>query len=213
MNFRRWPRTDAGTVLLHWVVVIATVVLAASGLRFASDDGASKVLRGLDPYLPGNNLWFYHVAAGYVLTIAVVAYASYLAKARLVDRIRLNTARFQSLFGTAKARWSAINAMLCWVFFVATLGSCVTGWLVYFWLGGAALQIHLFCTWIILAFPALHVLGLLRLGGLPHTLRIFRPKRTEPVAEEIDLANVVADLLAERHAAQQRAAGRPGQPG
>jgi cytochrome b subunit of formate dehydrogenase len=209
MNFKRWPRTDVGTVLLHWVVVVSVVVLAGTGLRFASDDLEFRVLRGLDPYLPQNNLWLYHIAAGYVLTISIVAYTSYISKARLADRTRLNAARLQSLVGTAKARWSAINALMVWVFFVAALSACVTGWLAYFGVDGPVLQIHLLCTWVILAFPVLHILGLLRLGGIPHLVRIFRPKRAEAAAEDLDLANVVADLLAERRAARQRASGKP----
>jgi cytochrome b subunit of formate dehydrogenase len=51
MNFRRWPRTDVGTVFLHWVVVIAIGVLLLTGLRFTSDDLHHLWLRDFDQQL------------------------------------------------------------------------------------------------------------------------------------------------------------------
>jgi cytochrome b subunit of formate dehydrogenase len=211
MNFRRWPRTDIGTVLLHWVAVAAIVVLLLTGLRFTSDDVHHLWLRGFDAYLATENLWERHVIAGGALTMTVVGYVIYMSKARLSDRIRLNTARLQGLFGTAKMRWSCINVLICWAFFVAVLGACVTGWLAYYDIGGPVLPLHRLCTWVILAFPVMHLLALLRLGGVPHLVRIFRPKRVEPVADEIDLALIVSDLLAEKRAAERHALGKPEQ--
>ncbi|MGO4854058.1 cytochrome b/b6 domain-containing protein [Phaeovulum sp. W22_SRMD_FR3] len=205
MNFRRWPRTDVGTVLLHWVTVAAIVVLMQTGLRFTSDDVHYLWLRDFDAYLGSETLWERHLIAAGVLTLAAVAYALYMSKARLWDRIRLNGARLQGLFGTAKMCWSCINVLLYWAFFIAVLGACATGWLAYYDLGGPLLPLHRLCTWVILAFPVLHLLALLRLAGVPHLLRIFRPKRVEPAADEIDLAHIVSDLLAEKRAAERRA--------
>jgi len=205
MNFRRWPRTDVGTVLLHWAAVAAVVVLAATGLRFTSDDVQFLWLRDLDGQLATENLWQRHMLAGYVLSVVAVAYAVHMSRARLLDRIRISAVRLQGLFGTPAARWPAINALLAWAFLVAALGACVTGWLAYGGIAGPVLRIHLICTWVILAFPVLHLLALLRVGGVPHLARIFRPKRAEPPPEEIDLAHVVAQLLAEKQAAQRKA--------
>ncbi len=203
MNFKKWPRTDVGTVLLHWAVVGAIVVLALSGLRYISDDGDVAMVREIDAYLPANSVWLIHIGAGYVLTLIMVAYALYISKARLGDRIKLNAARIQGLFGTAKARWSVINIMMIWSFFIAAIGACITGWLAYYGMAGSVLWLHQQCAWAILSFPVLHVLAQLRLGGVPHLIRVVRPKQAEAAAEEIDLANVVADLLAERRAAQR----------
>lgn len=202
MNFRRWPRTDIGTVILHWAAVTSVVVLMLTGLRFTSDDMENVWLREFDAYLGTDNLWYRHMVAGYVLTAVMVAYAIYVTKARLTDRIRLNGARLQGLFSSDKMRWAGVNVLLCWTFLFAALGACVTGWLAYYGVDGLVLHIHLICTWVIIGFVALHLLALLRLGGLPQVLRIFRPKRIEAAPVEVDLASVVSDLLAEKRAAQ-----------
>ncbi len=206
MNARQWPRTDIGTVLLHWIAVAATVVLILTGLRFASDDIHNVWLRAFDRQLATKDLWFRHMVAGYVFTVVAVGYAIYMSRGRLVDRIRLNAARLQGLFGTPRMRWSCINVLLYWAFLLAALGACITGWLAYYDVGGPVLRIHLLCTWVIVGFPVLHLVALLRLGGIPHIARIFRPKRPAVVAQDIDLAIVVSDLLAEKRAAQKAAA-------
>ncbi|MEO8241179.1 MAG: cytochrome b/b6 domain-containing protein [bacterium] len=210
MNMGRWPRTDVGTVVLHWVVLIAVVVLLMTGLRFSSDDIHHLWLRDFDAQLWSENLWQLHMIAGYALTVSLVVYANYLARARLFDRIRVNAARMQALFGTPKSRWSSIHVLMSWAFLIAAAAACVTGWLTYYGLAGPAVRIHLLCSWVILTFPVLHVLALLRIGGVPHLARILRPKRTEAAPEEVDLANVVSDLLAEKRAAQRAAAGGSG---
>lgn len=212
MNFPRWPRTDVGTVILHWIVVGATLVLLWTGLRFTADDVHNVWLREYDTLLAGENLWGRHMLAGYVLSAAVIGYAVYMTRARLTERIRLNVARLQGLFGTVKTRWSAINVLLYWAFILATVGACVTGWMAYSGVGGAVLEVHLWCAWVILAFPVLHLAALLRLGGVPHIARIFRPKRIEAGAEEIDFAEIVAELLAEKRAAAARTAAARAQP-
>lgn len=208
MNFRRWPRTDVGTVILHWIAVIAVIVLLLTGLRFASDDVDNVWLRDFDPYLGSENLWYRHMVAGYVLSAVAAGYAIYMSKGRLTDRIRLNAARLQGLFASEKMRWTCINVLLYWLFLVAALGACVTGWLAYYGAGDPVFHIHLLCTWVIIAFVALHLLAHLRLGGLPQVLRILRPKRIEAAPQEVDLAVVVSDLLAERRAAQLAAAAQ-----
>lgn len=202
MNFRKWPRTDAGTVLLHWVAIGAVVVLLLTGLRFTSDDVHHMWMHDLDGYLPSDNLWFRHMVAGFAFTVTAAGYGVYMTKGRLLDRIRLNAARLQGLFGNAKARWSCINVLLYWSFMVAAVGACVTGWLAYYGVAEPVLRIHLLCTWVIISFPAMHIVALIRVGGVPQVARIFRPKRSEPVAEDVDLASVVSDLLAEKRARQ-----------
>ncbi|MCB1339455.1 MAG: cytochrome b/b6 domain-containing protein [Maritimibacter sp.] len=213
MTFARWPRTDVGTVLLHWIAVGAIGVLLWTGLRLTADDVHQQWLRDYDGWLAGENLWGRHMLAGYVLSMVVAGYGVYVTRARLGERIRLNLARLQGLFGSVKTRWSAINVLLYWVFILATLGACVTGWMAYHGLGGAVLKVHLWCSWAVLAFPVLHLAALLRLGGIPHIARILRPKRIEPGGEEIDFAEIVAELLAEKRAAAARAAQRRAQPG
>ncbi|MBV7407797.1 cytochrome b/b6 domain-containing protein [Maritimibacter sp. DP1N21-5] len=198
MSMRRWPRTDIGTVVLHWLVVGAIGVLTWTGLRFAADDVHSEWLRDFDRQLASEDLWVWHIYGGYVLTFAVAAYAVYMIRARLGARIRLDAARLQGLFGTAKQRWSCINVLLCWGLFASVAGVCVTGWLAYHDAGAPVLLVHRWCTWAILGFPLLHVFALIRMGGATQIVRIFRPKRTEVPEEDIDLADLVADLLAQK---------------
>lgn len=206
---RKWPRTDLGTVLLHWLAVVSIATLVVTGLRFTSDDIDHVWLRAFDHQLASENLWYRHMMTGYVLTVIAVGYAVYMVQGGLVDRIRLNAARLQGLFGTRRMRWSCINVLLYWAFLLATVGACVTGWLAYHGAPQPVAEMHLLCTWVIVAFPILHLFALLRLGGLPQILRIFRPKRIEGVAQDVDLAGVVSELLAEKHAARLAIVGKP----
>ena len=154
--------------------VAAIVVLVKTGLRFTSDDVHYLWLRDFDAYLGASALWERHLIAAGGLSLLVVAYAIYMSEARVLDLIRLNGARLQGLFGTARMRWSCINLLLYWAFFAAVLGTAVIGWLAYNDIGGPVLPLHRLCTSVILLFPMLHILALLRLTRLPHLLRILR---------------------------------------
>ncbi|WP_102225917.1 cytochrome b/b6 domain-containing protein [Acidimangrovimonas sediminis] len=202
MNARPWPRTDIGTVLLHWSVAGATVVLLLTGLRITSDDVGHEWLRALDGVLMSNDLWTRHILAAQVLTAAAVGYAIYLPASRLTGRIHVDRLRLKGLFGTSQTRWSCLNALICWGFLIAASGLIVTGWLAYVGAPEPVLDLHLWCTWAVVAFVPLHLYALLRLGGFRHLARMFRPRRLAAQEGDLDLAVVVSELLAEREAAR-----------
>src|SRR6516165_8072232 len=78
MAFGRRPSTDFGTAALHAALLAAFCVLAATGLRIASDDPEAMWLSVFDPVLPMEDLWYRHLVAGMVLTGALAAYALYV---------------------------------------------------------------------------------------------------------------------------------------
>jgi hypothetical protein len=210
MKDRRWPRTDIGTVVFHWLAVASVAVLLLTGLRFSSDDIHNIWLRTFDQVLASEDVWYRHMIAGYGFTFVAAGYSVYMLKARLFDRIRLNSTRMKDLFGSSQKRWASINVISCWAFLIAAIGACTTGWLAYFGASAQVLYLHRLCTWVIIGFPALHILALAKMGGLAQLSRILRPKHVEPPAAEIDLVEVVADLLEEKRARQnasQRAHG------
>jgi len=129
MRLKRRARTDFGTVLHHWLAVFAILWLIGTGLRLASDDPALRWLMMFDEFLPVTQLWFGHIASGYVLTAVAASYAVYVAAAGLSQRIRSDGVRLKGLFASSRTRWGAVNAILYWVFFAAMVAAIVSGWL------------------------------------------------------------------------------------
>src|SRR3954464_13623954 len=70
------PRTDVGTLLLHWVTAIAFVVSLFTGIRIAADALHPHLSKCLSPVLPPGQIWTFHFYA--VLTISFCAAAYFL---------------------------------------------------------------------------------------------------------------------------------------
>lgn len=199
MKSYRWPKTDLGTVVLHWMAAASLIWLLLTGVRIASDDVGLSWLGALGSLLPVENLWFNHMIGGYILTATIFTYAIYVAKARLFSRIKFDSSRIHGVFVNSRARFACLNILLHWIFFVTLFACAATGWVLFAAPNSWALEIHLTCLWILGAFPLLHVLVQLRMGGLPQIARIFRPAPLAAPAPAPDLASVVADLLARQH--------------
>jgi len=188
-------RTDIGTILLHWLVVITLVTSIATGLRIAADEPEHAWLLAFDRLLPKQVVWTGHLPAALILGALATAYVAYIMSARLFSRIQIDFVRMAGLFKTAQARWSAINVLLCWIFFAAMVAEFVTGAQLYF--GQASyivVQIHLLGTWIILACAPAHIATHWAIGGFLQLVRIFRPSGFASAPPLFDPMALVAEL-------------------
>lgn len=203
------PRTDIGTVLLHWALVAALIVASATGLRIAADDEALAFLRALNAVLPAHNLFFNHVASGLALTGLIGAYAVYILRTGLIKRVRLDRGRLAGAARAGRTRWSAVNAVLTWICFLSLLTLAATGTALFLGAGSATLRVHLWATWVVLAFPFLHVTVHYGIGGAAQLARIFLPSAKLPKPPP-SLAELFSEHLAEAQAeAEQRAPTMP----
>jgi ethylbenzene dehydrogenase/cytochrome b561-like protein len=190
-------KTDYGTIILHWTLVVSLVVALLSGLRIATEAPDRTWINLLDRMLPSSSVWTAHMPAALVLVTVAVAYAIYMWLSGLARRVRLDRIRVLGLFGNRHARWGAINIVLYWGFFVTLLLQLATGGLLYFgYTQYILVTLHWFGTWAILGYAALHVLAHLKLGGKPQLLRIFRPAPLVPPPPPLDPIQLLM-LLAE----------------
>jgi cytochrome b subunit of formate dehydrogenase len=212
MSHGQPPSTDVGTVLLHWLVVALFAVLLATGLRIAATDPALPGLRLLDPILPADNLWYWHLIAGAGLAAALVAYAVYVVRARLAQRVRLDWARFALLLRSGRPRWAAANVIVVWALLAALSTEIVTGIALFLDAGGPWLALHLYATWALLALMAAHVAAHWGYGGALQLLRIVKPARLVMAPPPPDLAELLAEQLELRDRDARAAQAKPGAP-
>ncbi|MCB1511214.1 MAG: cytochrome b/b6 domain-containing protein, partial [Hyphomicrobiaceae bacterium] len=136
------PRSDLGTIVIHWTLVTAVAVSLATGLRW-SVDAEGSVLNGLiGAYLPQGELWSWHVGAALLATFAMAAYGVYMTAARLRRRVALKRTVVVTMDVSPRLRWSAINVALYWVLFALLATLFVTGVLLYLGHGGVVVDIH-----------------------------------------------------------------------
>ena len=79
----RPPRTDVGTLTLHWVTAIAFVISLFTGIRIAADALKAPVSKWLSPVLPQGEIWSWHFLAGLTLFFCGSAYVVYLMRSGL----------------------------------------------------------------------------------------------------------------------------------
>jgi Ethylbenzene dehydrogenase len=209
MSNGRPPSTDVGTVLLHWLIVALLLVLIATGLRIASADAGLDWLGLLDPILPVENLWYRHLIAAAGLMATVAAYAVYVVRARLVQRVRLHWARVALLRHRGRPRWAAANAIIVWSLLAALGTEIATGIALFLGAGGVWLSLHLHATWILLALAVAHVLVHWAYGRKAQLLRIFRPAPLTIPPPPPDLAELLAEQLELREREARRAGAVP----
>jgi Ethylbenzene dehydrogenase/Prokaryotic cytochrome b561 len=203
----RKRRSDYGTVILHWLLVLALTTAILTGLRIAGESPEHTWLSALDFVLPRRFVWTEHIQVAVVLIAIAIAYPIYVALAGLSQRIRFDRVRLAGLFGRREARLGAFNIILYWVFYIAFFSEIMTGALMYFdYAGSVMFRIHWLGMWIILACAFVHVFVHLRIGGLSQLLRILRPTRLAPQPSRFDPLDLL-DLLDQpkpRQASSQR---------
>lgn len=171
------PRSDIGTIFIHWTLVVAIGVSLATGLRW-SVDAEGSVLNGLiGAYLPQGELWSWHVGAALVATFAMAAYGVYLTAARLRRRVALKRTVVLTMEVSPRLRCSAINVVLYWVLFALIAALFVTGVLLYLGYGGVVVDIHYVSALAVAGYVVAHVFSHAMYGGVAQLLRLFRPQK------------------------------------
>ena len=193
----RRPTTDSGTVVLHFVLVISFVVLVATGLRIASDDPMATWLSAFDRVLPMENLWFRHLVAALVLSATLAGYITYIVRARLTARVRLDGPRLAGLRRRGSAHYASLHALAYWGLMLSLMTEVVTGTALFLGSGQPVLAIHLWATATCLLFVALHIGLQAAIGGLKQLARIFRPSALVIAPPPPDLAELLADQLSQ----------------
>ena len=150
----RRRKTDYGTIILHWLVVGATIVAFVTGLRIATETPDRTWLNWLDAVLPRASVWVPHMEAAVVLIAVSIGYAIYLIKSGLTRRVVLDKIRLRGLVGRKQARLGSLSVLLVWTFFATMLTLIVSGGFLYFGVsaGYDMVTIHWFATWMIPVF-------------------------------------------------------------
>src|SRR5215212_9395354 len=113
----RAPKTDIGTILIHWTASIACIITLVTGLRLASDQEFSVVWRAIAPVLPQGEIWSWHIISGLALTFASTTYIVYMHRSGLMRRIALDKLRALTMPAPRQAKWGAINVLLHWALY------------------------------------------------------------------------------------------------
>ena len=197
------PRTDIGTLVIHWTVTIACIITLVTGLRLASDQEFSLVWRAIAPVLPQGEIWSWHIISGLALYFASTAYAVYMFRSGLKRRVALAKVRALTMPVPRKTKWGAVNVLLHWALYGLLLIQTVTGFLLYLGHGGWWVTIHSFTATAVLIYIVAHSISHFCYGGLQQLLRLFRPSalvrtkatRSRPFLIAASVGSVVAASL------------------
>lgn len=170
------PRSDTGTIVLHWVAVIAVATTLLTGLRIAADATGAVISPLLEFMLPNGEVWTVHIFAGLTLLSCSTAYVVYVVRAALARRNALNRIKPLTMpHVPARYRWQAVNVALHWLAYVAVCAMAATGILLYLGYGGWIVPVHRVLALFLLAYILVHSLAHFMYGGVWQLLRLFRP--------------------------------------
>lgn len=170
------PRSDIGTIILHWTTAIAFVVSLATGIRMATFGWVlPRLSQWLGPITPQGEMWTWHFFAGLVLFFCASAYLLYIMRAGLSPRNALKKIRVMLMPVNAKMRWQAVNIGLHWFVYALITVMTVTGVVLYLGYGGWWVWIHSAAAFIGFGYIFLHVLTHYLFGGWWQLFRLFRP--------------------------------------
>jgi cytochrome b subunit of formate dehydrogenase len=204
----RHPRSDAGTIVIHWIVAVAMIASLITGLRISADAPVARTAKFLAPLLPQGEVWTVHFIAGLSLFFGITAYLVYLVRGRLAERNGLSRLRAIFVSGRTKAarkaRWGGINVALHWAVYAITVILTGTGIALYLGYGGWVVWLHATCALVALGYIAVHTLAHFMYGGVWQLLRLFRPapladaavRRSRPLLAAAALAVPVVGGLA-----------------
>src|SRR5215218_7733315 len=172
------PRSDIGTIILHWTTAIAFVVSLATGIRMATFGWVlPRLSQWLGPITPQGEMWTWHFFAGLVLFFCASAYLLYIMRAGLSPRNALKKIRVMLMPVNAKMRWQAVNISLHWFVYALITVMTVTGVVLYLGYGGWWVWIHSAAAFIGFGYIFVHVLTHYLFGGWWQLFRLFRPAK------------------------------------
>jgi len=171
------PRTDVGTIFLHWVTAVAFVVSLFTGIRIAADALSAPVSHWLNPMLPQGEIWTWHFLAGLTLFFAASAYLVYVWRSGLANRNALKKTRVMVMPVASKMRFGGLNVLLHWAAYLIVVLMTVTGVILYFGFGGWIVSVHSYVAFIGLAYVFIHAIAHYLYGGWWQVFRVFRPAK------------------------------------
>jgi len=176
------PTTDVGTLLLHWLTVVAVMVSLATGLRISADALDAVISRWMAPILPQGEIWTVHIIAGLTLFGTSTAYVIYMASSGLGGRVALRRLKMWRMAGAPKLQWVSFNTLLHWLLYGLVVVLMISGILLYLGFGGWVVSVHVTAAMTTLAYTFIHILAHFGYGGWRQLIRIFRPARLVPTA-------------------------------
>ena len=171
------PRTDVGTLTLHWATAIAFIVSLFTGIRIAADALNAPVSHWLNPILPQGEIWTWHFLAGLALFFCAAAYLVYMRRSGLTNRNALKKTRTMIMPVAAKMRFGALNVLLHWAAYLIITIMTVTGIFLYLGYGGWLVQVHSYTAFIGLSYIFVHAVAHYLYGGWWQVFRVFRPAK------------------------------------
>ena len=198
------PRTDVGTLTLHWLTAIAFTVSLFTGIRIAADAFHAPFSKWLSPILPQGEIWTWHFLSGLTLFFAGSCYLVYMWRSGLATRNALKKTRVMLMPVARRMRWAAVNVALHWFLYLLVVVMTVTGVVLYLGRGGWWVWVHSTTAFVGLAYIVVHVVSHYLQGGWWQLFRLFRPARLvitqavrpKPVLAAVGVAVVVVAALA-----------------
>ena len=171
------PRTDVGTIVLHWTTAVALIVSLLTGIRIAADDLVAPFSKWLSPILPQGEIWSWHFLAGLSLFFCGSAYAAYMLRGGLAQRNSLKKLNALTLPAPAKMKWGAVNVALHWLLYALILLQTVTGIVAYLGYGNWWIWVHSTAAFVGLGYIFVHVFAHYMHGGWWQIFQVFRPAK------------------------------------
>ena len=171
------PRTDVGTLILHWATAVAFIVSLFTGIRIAADALSAPVSKWLSPILPQGEIWSWHFLAGLTLFFCASAYIVYLTRSGLAARNSLKKPEASDDAGARLMKWGAVNVALHWFLYALIAFLTGTGVILYLGYGGWWAYLHSTAAFVGLGYIFVHVLAHYLQGGWWQMFRVFRPQR------------------------------------
>jgi cytochrome b subunit of formate dehydrogenase len=170
-------RSDIGTILLHWTLVVAIVTSLVTGLRLSSDAEGAWFSKLFEPILPQGEIWTWHYLSAVFVLALIFAYGAYMSLARLKRRISSKKIIVLTLPASTRLRVAAVNVIAYWILFAAVLTLAATGVLLYLGHGGVWVSVHYVAALVVLTYIGAHVILHYAYGGVAQLLRLFRPQQ------------------------------------
>jgi cytochrome b561 len=171
----RPPRTDVGTVTLHWATALAFLVSLVTGIRIAADAQRAPFSQWLAPVLPQGEIFSWHLLSGLAVFFCGSAYVVYLVRSKLAQRISLKKTRVLAMRAPVRLKWGAVNVVLHWFVYALVIFLTGTGIMMYLGQGGWWRYLHSTAAFVGLAYIFAHVAAHYLYGGWPQIFRLFRP--------------------------------------